>query len=315
MTVRVLHGDCRQVLATLPAQSVQCVVTSPPYFNLRSYGIGAENGEIGCEASPDAYVDHLVEVFRLVHRVLRDDGLCFINLGDSYAGSAVASAPRVGIVPGEGGKLQGRNRNGLGAVSGYKSKDLLGIPWRVAFALQADGWWLRSAIVWQKPNPLPESVTDRPTSSYEMVFMLAKAERYYYNAAAIAEPSIYPDDDRKARSSAGNKRMPTDMVAGIRPGSATYATRNARNVWTIATTPTRFAHFATMPPELAERCILAGSRPCDTVLDPFAGAGTTLLCADRLQRDAIGIELNPVYATMIRNRITQDCPLFAEVAD
>jgi DNA modification methylase len=200
-------------------------------------------------------------------------------------------------------------------VSGYKSKDLLGIPWRVAFALQADGWWLRSAIVWQKPNPLPESVTDRPTSSYEMVFMLAKAERYYYNAAAIAEPSIYPDDDRKARSSAGNKRMPTDMVAGIRPGSATYATRNARNVWTIATTPTRFAHFATMPPELAERCILAGSRPCDTVLDPFAGAGTTLLCADRLQRDAIGIELNPVYATMIRNRITQDCPLFAEVAD
>ena len=275
MTVTVLEGDSRTVLATLPEASVQCCVTSPPYFGLRDYG---HNGQIGLEATTDDYVAEMVALFREVRRVLKDDGTLWLNLGDSYAGS--------GKGPSQSLSAEARDMTHTMHTAfvpdGLKPKDLIGIPWRVAFALQADGWYLRSDIIWHKPNPMPESVTDRPTKAHEYVFLLTKSARYYYDAAAIAEPSI---DD----------------------------TRNARTVWSITTQPYKGAHFATMPPELARRCIFAGSKTGDTVLDPFGGAGTTGLVADRLGRDAMLIELNPTYAEMARQRITDDAPLFVEV--
>ena len=275
MSVTVLEGDSRTVLATLPEASVQCCVTSPPYFGLRDYG---HEGQIGLEATPDDYVAEMVALFREVRRVLKDDGTLWLNLGDSYAGS--------GKGPSQSLSAEARDMTHTMHTAfvpdGLKPKDLIGIPWRVAFALQADGWYLRSDIIWHKPNPMPESVTDRPTKAHEYVFLLTKSARYYYDAAAIAEPSI---DD----------------------------TRNARTVWSITTQPYKGAHFATMPPELARRCILAGSKTGDTVLDPFGGAGTTGLVADRLGRDAVLVELNPTYAALARHRIHDDAPMFAEV--
>ena len=311
----VHHGDCLETLRTLPANSVQCCVTSPPYWGLRDYGV---DGQIGLEQTPEAYVARLVEVFREVRRVLRDDGTVWLNLGDSYSGSGRGQNPN--------GK-QGTNRGTLfvpdnsGVVpDGLKPKDLVGIPWRVAFALQADGWWLRSDIIWHKPNPMPESVTDRPTKAHEYVFLLTKSARYFYDAQAVSEPSIYPDDDRKARSTTAQKRMPTDSIAGVRPGSATYPTRNRRSVWSITPKPFKGAHFATMPPDLAELCILAGCPVGGTVLDPFAGSGTTLAVAVANGRNGIGIELNAEYIDLARQRIgnavaEQAFGLFAEAAD
>ena len=315
VSVTILNGDVRDVLLTLPAESVQCCVTSPPYFGLRDYGVG---GQIGLEASPDDYVAELVAVFREVRRVLRDDGVLFLNLGDSYAANAASAAGRAGFESHRGSDTPTLNTGQQGRTAyrgnGIKPKDLLMIPARVALALQADGWWLRSDIIWAKPNPMPESVTDRPTSAHEHVFLLTKSARYYWDADAIAEPSVYPDDDRKARSAIDQKRYPGVKIAGVRPGSATYPTRNSRSVWTIATQPYSDAHFATFPPELAERCIKAGSRPGDTILDPFAGAFTAPMVADRLQRNAIGIELNADYCDMARRRLVDDGGMFMELA-
>jgi DNA modification methylase len=309
--MRILQGDCRQVLATLPAASVQCCVTSPPYFGLRNYGV---EGQIGLEETPDAYVAEMVAVFREVRRVLKDDGTLWLNLGDSYVSNG-----RCGIKP----------------------KDLIGIPWMVAFALRADGWYLRKDIIWSKPNPMPESVTDRPTSSHEYVFLLSKAARYYYDADAIRQPLAESSVQRFAqdieaqagseRAHGGEKIMKAvckgdkqrghsrrhdgfnDRCDSVTKAEQMACGSNARDVWTIATQPFSGAHFATMPPELAERCIKAGTRPGDTVLDPFGGAGTTGLAADRLNRDAVLIELNPDYAALAKARVTDDCPMFAEV--
>ena len=282
MTINILTGDSRVMLATLPDSSVQCCVTSPPYFGLRDYG---NDGQIGLEATPDAYVAELVAVFREVRRVLKDDGTLWLNLGDSYARTGgtdrkVSETAQVGST--RNTLLQIQNRTTTAAQFGAKEKDLLGIPWRVAFALQSDGWYLRSDIIWHKPNPMPESVTDRPTKAHEYVFLLSKSARYFYDAEAIAE-------------------------------QAELNTRNARTVWSITTKPFKGAHFATMPAELAERCIKAGSAVGDMVLDPFGGAGTTGLVADQLGRDATLIELNPTYAAMARARIADDAPLFVEV--
>jgi DNA modification methylase len=404
VTIDIRIGDCRDVLRQMPADSVHCCVTSPPYFGLRDYGVA---GQIGLEPTPDAFVAEMVAVFREVRRVLRDDGTCWLNLGDSY----VTSPP--GNKPGwEGMKKSGlagvkegstyvdtlttysQGQRGKRDFGTLKQKDLIGIPWRVAFALQADGWYLRQDIIWAKPNPMPESVTDRCTKAHEYLFLLSKSPRYWYDADAIAEESS-ASDESKARyeygryDKGGIKRAERTGRPDHLTDSGGYLgapTRNRRSVWTVATQPFSEAHFATFPPALIEPCIMAGcpkqccakcgapwdrqtektrtfesgsgragnmpvgknganlqgggetgdirrgpvvhttttgwqpSCACNadtvpgTVIDPFGGAGTTGLVADRLGRNAVLIELNPAYADMARNRIQGDCPMFAEIA-
>ena len=293
MSVRILIGDVREKLRELPDESVHCAVTSPPYYGLRDYGVA---GQIGLETTPQEYVETLVDVFREARRALRDDGTLWLNLGDSYAGGGNYR----GINSEATLTAKQRSNRGAHGISqllgakntpGCKPKDLLGIPWRVAFALQADGWWLRSDIIWHKPSPMPESVTDRPTSAHEHIFLLAKSERYYFDNESVKEPAVYSD----AMENAGSMR-------------------NIRNVWTIATQPFAEAHFATFPPSLVEPCIKAGCPEGGTILDPFGGAGTSGLVADRLKRNAILIELNPEYAAMAQRRIEGDAPMFAEVS-
>jgi DNA modification methylase len=312
MTVRIMTGDCREVLRTLADESVHCVVTSPPYWGLRDYGIGKD--AFGLDPTYQLYVDNAVTVFRDVRRVLRKDGTLWLNLGDSYA----TGAGRVGERP--GGGSQGDNWQGATTSPnrmpqpGLKPKDLVGIPWRVAFALQADGWYLRQDIIWSKPNPMPESVRDRCTKAHEYLFLLSKSERYYYDADAIKESSV--DDIGISRGGSMSRFGRTEQLisANAHRGDREYAsdgTRNRRSVWDVATQPFPEAHFATFPPALIEPCIKAGCPLGGTVLDPFGGAGTTGLVADRLQRNAILIELNPAYAAMARKRITDDAPLLA----
>lgn len=314
--IRVMEGDCRSVLATLPAQSVQCCVTSPPYYGLRQYlpdGHPDMDKQIGLEKTPDEYVSEMVAVFRDVRRVLRGDGVLWLNLGDSYAsttkGTGGASKKQIS----NSGAFFAPRKFNAGSA---KEKDLIGIPWMVAFALRADGWYLRSEVIWAKPNPMPESVTDRPTKAHEQVFLLSKSARYFYDADAISEPVQHPDQLHKSsrktkdQESAFHGHAPTNLGrCGTDPNG-----RNARTIWTIATQPYGGAHFATMPPDLAERCIKAGSAKGDTILDPFGGAGTTALVADRLNRNATIIELNPEYAALARERVTADAGMFAHVA-
>lgn len=311
--IRILQGDCRDILATLPEQSIQCCVTSPPYYGLRDYGV---DGQIGLEKTPDEYVAELVAVFREVRRVLRETGVLWINIGDSYnAAGRTGHGTRIGY-------KQGTNRASASggdacrpSVASLKEKDLIGIPWMVAFALRADGWYLRSEVIWAKPNPMPESVTDRPTKAHEQVFLLSKSARYFYDAGAIAEAAeTAAHHQRYAEAAKGYaKKQPGQKQSGMM-GTHEDGTRNARTIWTIATQPYSGAHFATMPPDLAERCIKAGSAKGDTILDPFGGAGTTALVADRLQRDAIICELNPEFAAMAKDRIEGEGGMLVRVA-
>jgi DNA modification methylase len=322
MSIQIIEGDCRDVLATLPDQSVHCCVTSPPYFGLRDYGV---DGQIGLEPTPNEFVAELVAVFREMRRVLRDDGTLWLNLGDSYVTTPPGNKSKPKDVDGLYGRRQdmqighGEDRDAIwacGKSSGLPHKNLLGMPWRVAFALQADGWYLRQDIIWHKPNPMPESVTDRCTKAHEYVFLLSKSARYFYDQAAIAEPVAPSTIERLAQdveNQQGSDRVPGKTNGTMRAVGSD--TRNARSVWTIATQPFKEAHFATFPPDLAERCIKAGSPVGGTVLDPFGGAGTTGLVADRLQRNAVLIELNPAYADIARRRIAGDAPLFAEVKE
>jgi DNA modification methylase len=301
------------VLKSLPDESVHCVVTSPPYFGLRDYGVA---GQIGLEETPEGFVAELVGVFDEVRRVLRSDGTVWLNLGDSYAGGGGGNYNKTGKTRANGCQVTNvRNRPDWLTAAGVKAKDLIGIPWRVALALQASGWWLRQDIIWHKPNPMPESVTDRCTKSHEYIFMLAKSEKYYFDAESIAEAAVTPEDTKAGCNFGGNKCADETMSKSNKPGKAwePTATRNKRSVWTVTTKPFADAHFATFPPDLIEPCILAGCPEGGTVLDPFGGAGTTGLVADRHKRDAILIELNPEYAEMARNRIYNDAPLFAEV--
>jgi len=324
-THRLIQGDCIEGLRTLPDASVHCCVTSPPYWGLRDYG---HDGQIGLESTPEAYVARMVEVFREVRRVLREDGTLWLNLGDSYANSG-----QTGLNDNSSGKSTlGPKRDGLGSnnkawtrsrppqtiPNGLKPKDLVGIPWRVAFALQADGWWLRQDIIWHKPNPMPESVRDRCTKAHEYVFLLTKSERYFYDASAVSEAAVY----------AGKKVVLSDKSlsrgqakgAGVTPsGNALADTivvkdrRNKRSVWTVATRSYAGAHFATMPTTLVEPCIKAGCPEGGTVLDPFAGSGTTLAVAAELGRSGIGCELNPEYIELAEQRIAKSkakMPLF-----
>jgi len=319
----ILVGDVRETLAGLPDQSVRCVVTSPPYWGLRDYG---HDGQIGLEQTPDEYVAEMVGVFREVRRVLADDGTLWLNLGDSYAGAGYSNHD----INGQSWKTamngdkrtsrQQEQRNALRPL-GIKPKDLVGIPWRVAFALQADGWYLRQDIIWAKPNPMPESVTDRCTKAHEYVFLLTKQPRYYYNNVAIKEPvsevslkrAEYGwDSDRPSTKNAsmGGTGIHVEKMGTrfVNPDG-----RNKRSVWTITTKPFREAHFAVMPEALVEPCILAGSAPGDTVLDPFSGSGTVGVVALKHERNYIGCELNPEYADLSRKRICDDQPLMNTV--
>lgn len=302
--VTLYHGDALEALRELLPSSVQTCVTSPPYWGLRDYGI---EGQLGLERTPEEYVARMVEVFREVRRVLREDGTCWLNLGDSYAtgGGAVGRAP--------GGGDQGERFIRAGMINtqpnrmpipGLKPKDLVGIPWRVAFALQADGWWLRSDIIWAKPNPMPESVTDRPTKSHEYLFLLAKGERYYYDAEAIKEPGNPENWRGSPTSRRGNSQR--DSKLWERRGEVSCETRNRRSVWEIATQPFPEAHFATFPEALVKPCILAGSPVGGTVLDPFVGSGTTAYVAKELGRRAIGIDLNAAYLDLAAKRCAQE---------
>jgi DNA modification methylase len=329
---RILEGDCRDRLGDLPAGSAQTCVTSPPYFGLRDYGT---SGQIGLEPTPDEFVTALVEVFRAVRRVLRDDGTVWLNLGDSYATTASGNPQRSfngqGSDFGRGSFDSSHRDNGRRnrVPEGSKAKDLLGIPWLVAFALRNDGWYLRSDIIWAKPNPMPESVTDRPTKAHEYVFLLSKGPRYFYDADAIREPhedarvvdGVFTGTggvnsiDYEPQTQGFNK--PDGSLGGVVMKNRQYnpAGRNKRSVWTVATQPYRGAHFATFPPKLIEPCILAGSPEGGTVLDPFTGAGTTGMVALRKDRSFIGCELSPAYAELARDRIIADAPLLNSAAE
>src|SRR5574343_362575 len=312
MSVEIIVGDCIKSMRAMPDQSVNCCVTSPPYFGLRDYG---HDGQIGLEPTPDKFVAALLAVFREVRRVLRDDGPLWLNLGDSYASHA-------GGGQGKNGQLADRSvvqaRRGGVAVGGLKQKDLIGIPWRVAFALQADGWYLRQDIIWHKPNPMPESVTDRCTKAHEYVFLLAKAARYYYDSEAIQEAAIHAGKVITNDAGKNGQMGAYGATRGgfLKPEGVTVGdTRNRRSVWTIATQPFPGAHFAVMPEALVEPCVLAGSAVGDTVLDPFAGSGTVGVVALRHGRHFIGIELNPEYAGMAEERIRMDAPLWNQVSE
>jgi len=294
MTSRIIIDDAAAGLRQLEAGSARCCVTSPPYFGLRDYGV---EGQIGLEDTPEQYVERLVEVFVEVRRVLADDGMLWLNLGDSYSGSWGNQGRKKGRGtqrPVNGPAIQQFDAypqtiaNTGRLVSGLKNKDLIGIPWLVAFALRADGWYLRSDIIWHKPNAMPSSVGDRCTSSHEYLFMLSKSRRYYLDAAAISEPSVR---SRRSIPWAGDRR-------------------NRRDVWTIPVQPYSGAHFAVMPPALVEPCIQAGSEIGDLVIDPFAGAATVGVVARRLRRRFLGVELNPDFAALGRRRIEDDAPIF-----
>jgi DNA modification methylase len=329
VSVRILTGDCRQRLAELPDQSVHCCVTSPPYFGLRDYG---HAGQMGLEPTPDEFVAGMVEVFREVRRILRDDGVLFLNIGDSYAGGSFAQDGIRCALPGTD-KNKATRHGKRGAVDGIKPKDLIGIPWLLAFALRADGWYLRQDIIWSKPNPMPESVRDRCTKAHEYLFLLSKGPRYFYDAEAIVEPATGWNGSRfdigktsthqlersqrwEARKASGEpvrQGLAGAGAVGASDVGGGLETRNKRSVWEVATQPFSEAHFATFPPALIEPCVLAGCPKGGTVLDPFGGAGTTGLVADRLGRDAILIELNPEYAAIAERRLTADAGMFAEV--
>jgi len=315
-------------MRTLPDACVNTCITSPPYWGLRDYG---HDGQIGLESTPAAYVARMVEVFREVRRVLRDDGTCWVNLGDSYFGTGKGPTHPTGFHA--GGNGTGYPTRGVYSHETLKGKDLCGIPWRVAFALQDDGWYLRQDIIWHKPNPMPESVTDRCTKSHEYIFLLAKQERYHFDSEAMKEPAvtgyngskfddprdlaIRPTTGRQPRFG-GNKYGDSDDPKHATKSGNEYSptgTRNKRSVWTVSTKPYKGAHFATFPPDLIKPCVLAGCPVGGTVLDPFSGSGTTGAVALKQGRSYIGCELNPEYVKMARARLADVAPLLAtEVA-
>jgi DNA modification methylase len=296
----VLIGDAIESMRKVPDGSVQCCVTSPPYFGLRSYT--DDPAEIGKEQTPAEYVSRMCDVFREVHRVLRDDGVCFVNLGDSYAANRTYQ-----VTPSKWKALDFKSSNAGRVPPGLKAKDLIGIPWMIAFALRDRlGFYLRQDIIWHKPNPMPESVRDRCTKAHEYVFLLSKSARYFWDADAVKEPVAKSSVSRLAQNvaaQAGSSRVPGKVNGPMRAvGNA--VNRNRRSVWSVSTKPYRGAHFAVMPDALVEPCVLAGSRPGDIVLDPFGGSGTTAGVALKHGRQALVCELNPAYVDLMANRIS-----------
>jgi DNA modification methylase len=295
---QILFGDCRETLKTIDTKAQMCV-TSPPYYGLRNYG--GEDKQIGMEQTPEEYIEQLVDVFRSVRDVLTDDGTLWLNIGDTYYNyRSDGNYPKQTVSrtkqdlpdfsPVRGNKLHN-----------LKSKDLIGIPWMLAFALRADGWWLRQDIIWNKPNPMPESVKDRCTKSHEYIFLLSKSKQYFYDNEAIKEP-VKQDWGERDRTS-GKYHNPG---TGLQPHSGltkSYDRKNKRSVWTVTNKPYKGAHFACFPPDLIEPCILAGSREGDIVLDPFMGSGTTAMVAKKHNRNYLGCELHEDYASLQTDRI------------
>lgn len=317
---KIFHGDVLTQLKKIPAGSVNTCVTSPPYFGLRDYGV---KGQIGLEETPEAFTQKLVEVFREVRRVLRDDGTVWLNLGDSYASFRDGKATPDTTRGTDKGTLvpKGSAKNRMASTfagSSIKHKDLIGIPWRVAFALQADGWYLRQDIIWHKPNPMPESVTDRCTKAHEYIFLLSKSPTYYYDCEAVREPlsaaTILRDKTPRGRSQTGGGSAASlagyDYKRNADNGNmqSNPKGRNRRSVWTVTTKPYKGAHFATFPPDLIEPCILAGAPEGGLVLDPFMGSGTTAAVAKKNGRQYVGCELNPEYIKLAEQRIASVLP-------
>lgn len=297
-----LSGDAMDCLRMLDADSVHCCVTSPPYFNLRDYNIP---GQLGREATPDEYVERLVEVFREVRRVLRPDGTLWLNIGDSYTSGGRRTRDFDRKLPARSVDQRPRTPKGM------KPKDMIGIPWMLAFALRADGWYLRQDIIWQKPNAMPESVRDRCTKSHEYIFLLSKSERYFFDTDAIREPFTMPARSGERRSYKSGCVSSFDLNVGHLSQKGNFAGlplnpkgRNKRDVWTISTSSFKGAHFAVFPEKLVEPCILAGCPMGGTVLDPFMGSGTTGVVAKRFGRGFIGIDINPDYCVMAMDRIS-----------
>lgn len=319
MTITILQGDCIEMMKTMEDESVDCVVTSPPYWGLRDYGV---EGQIGLEPTLDEHIKKMVEVFREVKRVLKKGGTVWLNYGDCYATTPNGkSAAAYKKDKSDDRCFRDKPFSTIGGV--LKNKDLCMIPARLAIALQEDGWWIRSKIIWSKTNPMPESVKDRPANSYEEIFLLTKSPKYFYNAEAVKEPVKESTQKRLAqdienqkgsdRAHAGGKINGNMKAVGHMTKDDEITHRNLRNVWVIGTKPFKEAHFATFPPELAEKCIKAGCPKDGVVFDPFGGAGTTGLVANQLQRDAILIELNSEYIDISDKRIKKDGGLFADV--
>lgn len=326
-SLTLYHGDSLAVLRTMPDQSVDCCVTSPPYFGLRDYGT---DGQYGLEASPAEYVETMRAVFAEVRRVLADDGTFWLNIGDSYSGGNRATYDT------NGGKTRARGHSAERPVSGVPGKNLLGIPWRVAFALQDDGWILRNDIVWAKPNAMPESVTDRLSNRHEHLFMLAKSRRYWFDLDPIREEVIYPAGSpalnwardtkeadvpgqsmRQHRTARTHGKAESAALAptGKRHAAQDQRGKNPGDVWTVPTAPFPEAHFAVMAPELARRAVVAGCKPGGVVLDPFSGSGTTGHVAGRLGRKYVGIDLSRDYLDLsLRTRLAQAALDFGEPA-
>jgi DNA modification methylase len=306
---RIVVGDNRNTLKSLESGSIQTCITSPPYWGLRDYG---EDDQIGLEFSPKDYVEELCKVFDEVWRVLADDGTLWLNLGDSYAGSGKGPSGNLGAKHDERNMEQ---KHSAIVPDGLKPKDLVGIPWRVAFALQERGWYLRQDIIWAKPNPMPESVTDRCTKSHEYIFLLSKQPKYFFNHEAIKEPVVTKTGGAGIRFG-GNKYGDSDDPKHATKSGNVYQgseTRNKRDVWTVTTSRYKGAHFATYPAELVEPCVLAGSREGDWVLDPFNGSGTTGVVALAHNRNYVGLELNPDYADLAVTRISESVGMMGEV--
>lgn len=304
---KVINADAVEGLKMIPDKSVDMCWTSPPYYGLRNYG---HKKQIGLERTPEEYVSALVKVFTEVNRVLKDCGTLWLNIGDSYAGSGKAKGDRTISSYKQGTNRYSKHSESLNSYFKndlYKPKDLIGIPWMVAFALRSAGWYLRQDIIWNKPNPMPESVTDRCTKSHEYLFLLSKSRKYFFDAQSIKTLSLDPVDDRGSRGN--KKRTPNKLVNGIR-SSGVYEFANKRSVWTIPTKPFNDAHFATAPEELLIDCIKAGCPEGGIVIDPFMGALTTGIVAKKLNRNFIGIELNPDYIKIGEKRATMELGLF-----
>lgn len=297
-------GDCRETMARWATEGVkvQTCITSPPYYGLRDYG---HTGQIGLEETPEEFIDNLVDVFRHVRKILADDGVIWVNIGDSYYNYRPGVGQRQGkqsIAGQKFSEVENCPKRGL-KLEGLKEKDLIGIPWMLAFALRADGWYLRQDIIWHKPNPMPESVRDRCTKAHEYIFLLSKSKNYYFDNEAIKYDATSTDNTNRNRDDTRLNNTPgRSKMGGLKKNDYTKA--NKRSVWTVNTKPYKGAHFAVYPQELIEPCVLAGSREGDIVLDPFMGSGTTAAVAIKNGRKYLGCELNPEYESLQQERIT-----------